>query len=172
MLEKIKPNGKTDSTLVKIRQRKIISATKKKYAVSSSLDDQTNCSVKICNVLPCSCPELEREAFRYYASRYYLHLFILYNLKMSLFCRIHGSVTIALNQWFEVLIPLHYLTNQKCKKKTSLEGQGILKSGKKYSNKQSAILCNNRKDWQTATVVNQRSMLKSYVEDRILGFTV
>ena len=32
MLEKIKPNGKTDSTLVKIRQRKIISATKKKYA--------------------------------------------------------------------------------------------------------------------------------------------
>ena len=29
MLEKIKANGKTDSTLVKIRQRKIISATTK-----------------------------------------------------------------------------------------------------------------------------------------------
>ena len=48
--------------------------------------------------------------------------------------------------------------------RTSLECQRNLQSAKKYGNKQSTILCNNRKDCQTATTINQRSMLKSYVE--------
>ena len=69
MLEKIKANAKTDSTLVKKRQPKIISATKNKYALSSILDDKTNCSLKFTMFPHALALNLERERVRYCASR-------------------------------------------------------------------------------------------------------
>ena len=59
-LEKIKANAKTDATLVKQRQQKIVSATKNKYVVPSILDGKTNCSVKIYKVSPCTCPDFRK----------------------------------------------------------------------------------------------------------------
>ena len=59
-LEKIKANAKTDATLVKQRQQKIISATKNKYVVPSILDGKTNCSVKIYKVSSCTCSDFRK----------------------------------------------------------------------------------------------------------------
>ena len=58
MPEKRKANAKTDSTSVKESQWKIINATKREYAVSSSLGSKTNYLVINCNVPSCSCLDL------------------------------------------------------------------------------------------------------------------
>ena len=57
ILEKRKAKAKTNSTSVKVRQWKIINATKREYTVSSSLQGKTNYLVTICNVPSCSCPD-------------------------------------------------------------------------------------------------------------------
>ena len=76
-----------------------------------------------------------------------MYFFIFCNLKMSVFCRIHGLVMITLNQWFHplLLISLRYLKNQRFKKRTLPECQRILLSDNRYSNEQPVILRNKQK---------------------------
>ena len=60
MLEKRKANTSTVSTSVKVRQWRIISATKRECTVSSNLESKANYLVTICNVPSCSHPDFRK----------------------------------------------------------------------------------------------------------------